>query len=318
MKDRRKNRVAQLRSRKRMRQSVGRKVLRALAWIGVAVLYYALLSMLFDTPYEYYLKESSKRLRSEYVALENRYDSLEMVLTNIEQRDGNVFNIMFESSPESVEQDQASKRVEIYDALQGSSTNRLVREFNRRLEGLESRVEEVVESSERMRDDILRRGKECAKIPSIQPILNRELTLLTASYGLRMNPFYKTMQLHKGVDYTVAEGTRVFATADGVIKSYSLESSASGKSVTIDHGGGYESYYAHLAKIDIPRSRRVKRGDIIGMTGNTGLSLTPHLHYEVRYRGESIDPTDYMFMELNPQQYSRIKEIAQRGMQAFD
>ncbi len=314
-----KNRVAQLRSRKRLHRNVSRKILQAMAWIGVAVLYYALLSLIFDTPYESYLKDSSERLRSEYVALHDRYDSLEMVVANIEQRDGNIYNILFESTPEEFDDGHLSQRFDIYDKMRKSTTVDLARDLDRSIESLEQSVTAVVESTLAMCDDIETRGsKSCQHIPSIQPIVNRDLTLLTASYGVRMNPFYKTMYLHRGVDYTIAEGTRVFATADGVIKNYSLKSSASGKSVTIDHGDGYETYYAHLSRIDIPRSRRVKRGDIIGMSGSTGLSLTPHLHYEVRYRGERVNPIDYLFMELNPQRYDRMREIAERGMQAFD
>lgn len=315
----RKNRIAQLRSRKTFRRNVVQVALRLLAWGGAAVLYYVVLSLLFDTPYEYYLKYSSQRLHAEYEALQSRYDSLNMVITNIEERDHNIFNTMFDSSPYELDHERRSNRIEIYEATNNQSTEQLLELFQSRFEGLESSVERVVESNTAMRDNIVAAGSaKCAKIPAIQPIVNRQFTLLTASYGVRLNPFYKVMQPHLGVDYTIPEGTRVFATADGVIKSYSLSSSASGKSVVIDHGNGYESYYAHLGKIDIPRSRRVKRGDIIGTSGNTGLSLTPHLHYEVRYQGESVDPIEYFFMELTPTQMQRMRGIAERGMQAFD
>ncbi len=319
MNRRRRSKMAKLRSRKVFRRNIARAMLQALAWIGAAVLYYALLSLFFDTPYEYYLKNSAQRLHSEYEALQSRYDSLDRVITNIEERDHNIFNIMFESSPYDVDAELYSHRVEIYETTRGKSSAELLEEFKRRCSDLEHRVEAVVKSTTTMRDNIEALGSvKCARIPAIQPIVNRQLTLLTASYGMRMNPFYKTMQLHPGVDYTIPEGTRVFATADGVIKSYNIGSAASGKSVVIDHGDGYETYYAHLAKVDIPRSRRVKRGDIIGTSGNTGLSLTPHLHYEVRYNGEKVDPTNYFFMELDPKSTQRMINIAERGMQAFD
>ncbi len=315
----RKSKMARLRSRKVFRRNVARAVLQALAWIGVAVLYYAILSLFFDTPYEYYLKNSAKRLSAEYEALQSRYDSLDMVIANIEERDHNIFNIMFESTPYNIDTESDIDRLEIYESVRDKSSSELLSLFKERYNSLEGKVEEVAESTITMRDNIEALGSvECAKIPSIQPIVNRQLTLLTASYGIRMNPFYKTMQLHTGVDYTIPEGTRVFSTADGVITSYRTGSAASGKRVVIDHGNGYETYYAHLSKIDIPRSRRVKRGDIIGMSGNTGLSLTPHLHYEVRYKGEKVDPTNYFFMELNPTTTQRMTKIAERGMQAFD
>lgn len=284
------------------------------------MLYYAILSVFFDTPYEKYLKYSSRRLHSEYAALQSRYDSLDMAIRNIEARDENIFNIIFESSPYNFDSESDdSRRIEIYEWARGRSDDQLLREFERRLIALNDSVEEVVESTLNMRESIISRGaKGCRNIPSIQPIVNRQLSLLTASYGMRMHPFYKTMQPHLGVDYTIPEGTRVFATADGVIKNFNINSSSSGKNIVIDHGGGYQTYYAHLAKVDIPRSRRVKRGDIIGVSGNTGLSLTPHLHYEVRYNGERVDPTQYFFMELNPSSTQRLAKIAEQGMQAFD
>ncbi len=316
----RKSRIAQLRAQKSFRRNFWRVVLQALAWVGFAVLYYAILSVFFDTPYEKYLKYSSRRLHSEYTALQNRYDSLDMAIRNIEERDENVFNIIFESTPYNFDSESdASRRVEIHEWARGRSITQLQSEFENRYKALEQSVEGVVESTSKMRESIIVKGvKGCSNIPSIQPIVNRQLSLLTASYGMRMHPFYKTMQPHLGVDYTIPEGTRVFATADGVIKSFNINSSSSGKNILIDHGGGYQTYYAHLAKVDLPRSRRVKRGDIIGISGNTGLSLTPHLHYEVRYNGERVDPTKYFFMELNPSSTQRLARIAEQGMQAFD
>ena len=140
---------------------------------------------------------------------------------------------------------------------------------------------------------------------------------LTASYGMRIHPFYRTLQSHQGVDYTVPEGSRVFATADGRVKEIATRSTA-GRTIVIDHGNGYETSYSHLLAVNVRRGQEVRRGDIIGLSGNTGLSIAPHLHYEVRHNGMRVDPIHYFFMELSPVEYQRIIRIAQSGMQSFD
>ena len=155
-------------------------------------------------------------------------------------------------------------------------------------------------------------------IPSIQPVINHQLSLLTAGYGMLMHPFYRTLQSHQGVDYTIPEGQSIFATADGVVKDVLGKTSTSGITVVIDHGNGYTTSYSHLQKAKVKRRQKVRRGDIIALSGNSGLSLSPHLHYEVRYEGMRVDPVHYFFMELTPEEYQKIIRIAQSGMQSFD
>ncbi len=312
------NRGSQLRSRNSFARNFWRVMLQMIIWSGFAVLYYLTFSLLYDTPYEYYMRLSSNRLRSEYTALESRLDSLNVVIADIERRDASLFKQLFESTPYTLEEDYESHSATLRESLSTLSTDELYSLYEQRCEGFNNSVESLVESTHTMISEIERVGSATSKIPAIQPISNRHLTLLTASFGERIHPFYKTMQHHPGVDYTIPEGSRVFATADGVVKSVSLSNSPSGKSIVIDHGNGYESYYAHLGRVNLPARRRVKRGDIIGASGNTGLSLTPHLHYEVRRDGVAIDPINYFFMELNAQQSRRIAKIAESGMQAFD
>ena len=155
-------------------------------------------------------------------------------------------------------------------------------------------------------------------IPAIQPVINNDLTLLTASFGMRIHPFYKSLSQHNGVDFTVPEGSRVFATADGTVTEATRRNSSTGLTVTIDHGNGYQTRYGHLSKTSVKRGQKVNRGDIIALSGNSGLSLAPHLHYEVIYNGQPVDPVNYFFMELSPAEYHRLIRIAQSGMQSFD
>ena len=148
---------------------------------------------------------------------------------------------------------------------------------------------------------------------------DKEIILAFADNGMRPSFTAKGHYLsHQGVDYTVGEGSSIFATADGVVKEISDKNSTLGKTVIIDHGNGYQTSYSHLLSVGVRRGQKVQRGDIIALSGNSGLSLAPHLHYEVRYNDIRIDPIHYFFMELTPNEYQRIIRIAQSGMQSFD
>ncbi len=306
-----------LKARKRQKSNFLKLMIHLSAWVGAAVLYYIAFSIFFDTPYEYYLNRSSKQLEAEYDRLQVRYDSLEMVLNSIETRDKEIFRTMFESEPYDFDSDYNSERLAEYEEIFTKSNRELQHRLSDRVASTEELMTQLTRSAAAMKKSSEEMGSKARNIPAIQPIANRQLTLLTASYGMRMHPFYKTLKSHQGVDFTIPEGTRIFATADGVVKSVTTNST-SGKEITIDHGNGYTTAYSHIKSTTVGRGQRVKRGDIIALSGNTGLSITPHLHYEVSYNGMRVDPIHYFFMELTPEEYQRMIKIAQSGMQSFD
>lgn len=307
-----------LRRRKRRKQNIIRITVHFFVWAGMAVLYYFGFSIFFDTPVEYQLKHSTDRLRSEYVALSERYDSLTTVMENLSDRDRGVFRALFESEPYDFDAEYEHKQAVTYEKIFGRSSRRLKNELEEQTLKLEKRLSELNNTYLALQSRIDSAGRACDNIPSIQPVINKQLTLLTASYGMRFHPFYKTLQSHQGVDYTVPEGSSVFATADGVVRDASMRNSSSGMTVIIDHGNGFETVYGHLSKINVRKGQRINRGDIIALSGDTGLSLAPHLHYEVRNNGMRVDPIHYFFMELTPAEYQRMMRIAQSGMQSFD
>ena len=302
------------RSRK---QQVARLVVGGFIWLGAAILYYFAFSIFFDTPMEYQLKHRADRMKQEYERLENRYDTLMLVLENLAERDRGVFRSLFESDPYNFDSEYIRERNETYEAIFNQSNRKLKRDLRERTARLEQQLEKLNESYQTLHSSITARGEDTHHIPSIQPVINPQLTLLTTSFGMRIHPFYKTLTSHQGVDYAIPEGSRVFATADGRVKEIK-RSSTSGQTVIIDHGNGYETSYSHLSKISVVRNQQVRRGDIIALSGDTGLSLAPHLHYEVRLGGVRVDPIHYFFMELDPTEYERLTRIAQSGMQAFD
>ena len=310
--------LVKLRRRRLRRQRIIRATVHLFAWIGVVVLYYIGFSIFFDTPVEYEMKHSTDRLRSEYEGLTQRYDSLQRVLDNLRERDRSVFRILFESDPYDFDAEYEQQQSITYEKIVDRSTRRLKRELRDRMSDMEQQLARLNASYLALQERIDSTGRNCDRIPSIQPVINKQLTLLTASYGMRIHPFYKTLQSHQGVDYTIPEGSRVFATADGVVRDVANRNSTHGLTVVIDHGNGYETSYSHLSKTNVRRGQSVRRGDIIALSGDTGLSLAPHLHYEVRYNGMRVDPIHYFFMELSPSEYQRLMRIAQSGMQAFD
>lgn len=307
------HRIQRLRKRR-----IIRLVIQLFAWVGVALLYYALFSLLFDTPDEHKMRESTNKLRQEYETMAERYDSLERVLDNITERDKGVFRILFESDPYNLDIEQSEARVALYEKNITKSKRQLITDLNQSIEQMDKKIVALESSWNKIKELGDGLGDKSQSIPSVQPVLNKQLTLLTAGYGNILNPFYRTLKSHQGVDYTIAEGSSVFATADGVVREISDKNSTLGKTIVIDHGNGYKTSYSHLLSTLVRRGQKVQRGDVIALTGNSGLSLAPHLHYEVRYNDLRVNPIHYFFMELTPDEYQRIIRIAQSGMQSFD
>ncbi len=295
-----------------------RSLLGNVAVFALMVAGFYLLFTLFDTPEQHRLRGQNDELEAEFARLEMRYDTVEQVLDNVIERDKNVFRILFESEPYAFDDSASEQRWDNYDRLSQMSESELYRELNERMSGLERNEHHLARLFERIGTASDSLGSKANNIPAIQPVLNKELTLLTAPYGMLIHPFYKSLVAHQGVDYTVPTGSRVFATADGTVKEVKTRKTTSGRTIIINHGGGYETQYSHLSRIDVKKGQKVRRGDIIGLTGNSGLSLSPHLHYEVRFNGMRVDPIHYFFMELTPHDYQRIIRISQSGMQSFD
>jgi murein DD-endopeptidase MepM/ murein hydrolase activator NlpD len=149
-----------------------------------------------------------------------------------------------------------------------------------------------------------------AAIPAIQPVSNKELIRLSSGFGMRFHPIYKVKKMHPGIDFSAPIGTPIYATADGVVDRLNVSFSGYGKTIEVDHGFGYRSRYAHMHGFAVSKGQKVKRGELIGYVGNTGLSTAPHLHYEVFINNRHVNPVHYFFSDLNPAEYERIVELA--------
>lgn len=291
---------------------------RLVSGVVVAVVYFIIFSLFFDTPIEYELKKSTRHIEQEYEELEQRYDTLKHVLANVSERDRSIYAILFESEPTLLADENRQRRLDFYDRLKSMTNNELGIYLETQLDTLYRKVTDYVTTDQTQQLEVSKDVQSALYMPAIQPINNKQLTLLTASFGQSIHPFFKTMSQHNGVDYSVPVGTAVFATADGTVRNLRTKGQGSGLSITIDHRNGYETVYSHLDKVAIRPGNKVNRGDIIAFSGNSGLSFGPHLHYEVRHKGTAVDPLNYFFMELSMPRHRRLKEISQMGMQSFD
>jgi murein DD-endopeptidase MepM/ murein hydrolase activator NlpD len=290
----------------------------ALIWVAMIIVWSLILTLVVDMPRAYKLRHSTDQLQEEYVKLSEHYDSLSIVLDNVRARDENVFRKLFESNPYELNTENDKERIELREELAEMSNEELADMLEDRSKLLEREYNKLIRSHDDLRYYISNNTESINYIPAIQPVNNRQLTLLAAGKKPLINPFHRAMREHHGVDYLVPEGTAVFATADGVVKSLSEKNSTHGKAITIDHGNGYQTAYSHLLDIRVSKGESVKRGDIIALSGNSGLSFAPHLHYEVIYNDMRVDPIHYLFLELSPEEYQRIIRIALGSMQSFD
>lgn len=291
---------------------------KGLIWAAMIIGWFVVFGLVVDMPNEYKLRHSADDMREEYEKLETRYNTLMKVLDNVVERDENVFRTLFQSNPYDLSDDDESSREELNAVLLDLDNAKLQEILDSRTSSAKSQCDRLLEAYVGHSDAVVSDYMNLRCMPSIQPVNNSGLTLLASGKKSLLNPFHRTMAEHNGVDYLVPEGTAVFATADGRVESLSEKNSTRGKAVTIDHGNGYKTTYCHLQDIRVSEGDKVRRGDIIALSGNTGLSFAPHLHYEVMFRGVFVDPIHYFFMELSAEEYQRIMRIALSSMQSFD
>ncbi|MBR6543910.1 MAG: M23 family metallopeptidase [Alistipes sp.] len=300
------------------KQLIMPRIIKSLVWVAMITAWWLVLSLTVDMPAEYKLRHSTDDLRTEYEIMAERYDSLSLVLENVVRRDENVFRKLFESNPYDLSADSDKERVALYEELIDKSNAELSEVLEERMHKISKIEHRAIEAHNDLKYAINSQSISIDCVPAIQPVNNKQLTLLAAGKKPLINPFHRAMREHHGVDYLVPEGTAIFATADGTVKSLSEKNTSHGKAITISHGNGYETSYSHLLDIRVKKGQKVKRGDIIALSGNSGLSFVPHLHYEVIYNDTRVDPVHYFFLELNPEEYQRIIRIALSSMQSFD
>ncbi len=273
----------------------------------------------FDSPKEKSLRREINQLTTQYEILDKTLNEIQTVLTDVQQRDDNVYRSIFSAEPIPLSVRRAGfGGVNRYEKLEGYQNSELVVQTARRLDILKKQLyiqsksfDEVIE---------LARNKEAMlhSIPAIQPIRNKNLTQVASGWGWRVHPIYRIRKFHYGMDFTAPTGTPVFATGDGVIKETTRSRIGLGNFIVIRHGFGFQTVYAHLSAFKARAGQKVKRGDIIGYVGSSGTSTGPHIHYEVLKDGKNVDPKDYFFKDLTPAEYDRLIELSSNANTALD
>jgi len=277
---------------------------------------------LYETPQSKVLKRENKELLMQYELLQKDMEKIDVVLSDIQQRDDDIYRIIFESEPiPSTVRKAGFGGSNKYSELGTLSNAKLVIEISKKMDILSKQAYIQSKSYDEVLRLALDKEKMLASIPAIQPISNKDLTRTSGGWGYRIHPIYKVRQFHYGMDFTAPTGTPIYATGDGVVtvvEGNSRSRVGFGLEIKIDHGYGYETLYAHLNSFNVKRGQNVKRGEIIGYVGNTGLSTAPHLHYEVIRNGQAVDPIFFYSMDLSPEEYDRMIEISSNIGQTLD
>ena len=267
----------------------------------------------FESPRELMLRNEVKEMEFYYQNIESEFHKLEKQLASMEYRDDNIYRAVLGAEP--IDQGVRQGGIGGSDRFEDiRSKNIDHEEVIIKIEEMLSRLKRKVYIESKSQDDVValaeNKEKLFAAIPAIQPVANKELIALASGFGMRIHPVYKVFKMHTGVDFASTIGTPIYATADGVIDKEEVNFSGYGKVIEIDHGFGYRTRYAHMHGFAVRQGQHVKRGDLIGYVGNTGLSTAPHLHYEVFVNGTHVNPIHYFFNDLNAAEYEKIIELA--------
>lgn len=300
-----------------------KRLLRFLSYI-VTGLVFASAVMVFaysylDSPKEKQLKRENAQLKLQYEMLNKKLEQFSVVLQDIQERDDNIFRVIFEAEPipENIRK-AGFGGVNRYKHLEGFENSELVIETTKRLDNIAKQL--YIQS--KSFDDVFALAKQkeqmLASIPAIQPVSNKDLTRMASGFGQRIDPVYKTDKMHTGMDFTAPTGTDIYATGNGKVVLIERPEKGYGNHVIIDHGFGYQTLYAHLSEFNVRMGQQLKRGDIIGKVGNTGKSVGPHLHYEVIKNDQKINPVNFYFNDLNEEEYEKIILLSSTSNQALD
>lgn len=272
-----------------------------------------------DSPKEATMRRENQQLLTQYELLNKQLAEYDRVLADVQRRDDNIYRVIFEADPLPASMRQAgSGGVNRYRDLDQFASSEVVIGTRRRLDELTRRLVVQSKSLDEVAQLVLRKQEMLASIPAVQPIPNEDLTATAGGFGMRIHPIHKIPKFHAGMDFTAKQGTPIHATGDGRVTYAEYGTNGYGMHVVVDHGFGYETLYAHMSELKVRRGQKVKRGDVLGLVGNTGLSAGPHLHYEVHKGGEPVDPANYYFNDLSPEEYARMLELSRNAGQSLD
>lgn len=275
--------------------------------------------------YSYLDSPKERRLKNEIGSYEKKFDNmsseleqLQATLSDLETRDEKIYREIFGAPMPKSLRASGVGGADRYEALEGLTHASALKNLHSKLDELTRKMYVQSKSYDELVELAKEKEKMLASVPAIQPVANNDLKRVASGYGYRIDPIYHTKKFHQGMDFSALTGTNVYATGDGVIVKVEKRRWGYGRNIVIDHGFGYKTRYAHLSEINVRRGQRVKRGDVIGHVGSTGKSTAPHLHYEVLKNGRAVNPANYYYNDLTPEEYEKMLELSSSANQSFD
>lgn len=299
------------------------KLLRVFGFVAAALVTAAIIAyfafIFVGSPAEKILRSQNEELRYRLQVLDKRAQGLEQQMAALEKRDNEVYRSIFEAQPipDSIRATQMEQQLEIAK-VESLPEGSVIHSIDTTLRKVQARMEFQKASYNEIVNLIKNKEKLLAATPAIQPVSNKDLNRIASGFGYRIDPVYKTVKFHAGLDFTAPQGTPIYATADGVVKEAGVDNGGYGRAVVINHGYGYETLYGHMYRIKTRKGARVKRGEIIGYVGSTGKSTGPHCHYEVHKNGRKLDPVYFFYNDIDPKQFDQLLKRANASNQSLD
>lgn len=301
----------------RVKTSTGDIILNALGIISLtmalAVGILLLYSSYFETPKEVILKNEVKEMEFYFEDLQKKVNELDKIIAQMAQRDDNIYRVVLGSEPiDKSIREAGVGGMDRYEDIKNKDIDHeeIIVRLNESLDKLRRKVYIESKSHDEVLDLADSKEKLFAAIPAIQPVPKTATVVLASGFGIRIHPIYKVRKMHTGIDFAAPIGTPIYAAADGSVANVDISFTGYGKKIEIDHGFGYRTRYAHMHAFAVRSGQHVKRGQLIGYVGDTGLSTSPHLHYEVFINGAHVNPIHYFFNDLNAAEYAKIIELA--------
>ena len=278
---------------------------------------------LFPSPQEKLLLAEIDALKSRYEVLNEDFNNMSNALTTLYDRDKNIHRMVLEMDPidDGVWNGGVGGAERYADLKEFSNSGELMAESFSKVDKLKRQLVQQSKSLDAIEGAAKQKEEMLASIPSIKPVradkLARRVKLLSG-FGYRLHPIYKVRRMHSGIDFTAPKGTPIQATGDGVVERVEKRSTGYGHNIIINHGYGYKTLYGHMSRFDVKKGDKVKKGQQIGLVGNTGASTAPHCHYEVIYKGKKVNPINYVMDGLSPKEYAELVKLAETANQSFD
>lgn len=289
-----------------------------LAGIILGVLFLFLFLTFFPSPREKQLLREKESMQSQLEILNQQVDQMQIVMTDLQQRDDNLYRVLFGAEPIPLSIRQGTQhKIDYYDSIAKMTDNQLAAELTQKVDMLAKELYTQAKSYDEVLEMAKNQEIRMENIPAIQPVMNKDLKRVASGYGMRIDPVYHVRKFHQGMDFSAPIGTEIYATGNAKVK-FSGWKQGYGNTVILDHGFGYETLYAHLYKSLVRKGQKVRRSDIIALVGNTGKSTGPHLHYEVRLNGKPVDPRNYYFYDLSPEEYDQMLQLSNNFGQMLD